>query len=101
MLVAAAEGHISVVRCLCDARADLHSEKKGGVTPLIAAGFRRQHEVFAFLKARGADQQPPGETGVSSRSVPKASAGGKGNSASDNVEKKKKGAAAAGPRSRS
>ncbi|RAK77861.1 ankyrin, partial [Aspergillus fijiensis CBS 313.89] len=55
-LIGAAEmGHLSVVRCLVDAGANLEARDNDDQTPLVHAAKNGRHEVLEFLLSRGAD----------------------------------------------
>ncbi|OJJ98125.1 hypothetical protein ASPACDRAFT_62375 [Aspergillus aculeatus ATCC 16872] len=55
-LIGAAEmGHLSVVRCLVDAGANLEARDTDDQTPLVHAAKNGRHEVLEFLLSRGAD----------------------------------------------
>lgn len=50
--LAAQQGHLSVVKALVDARADINAVAQG-TTPLQLARNQAQYDVVTYLKARG------------------------------------------------
>lgn len=62
--LAAAAGHLAVVRCLIQAGADKDSVSKNGATPLVAAICAERLETVKFLVEAGAGVDPKNAQGV-------------------------------------
>ncbi|OJJ66972.1 hypothetical protein ASPBRDRAFT_136652, partial [Aspergillus brasiliensis CBS 101740] len=55
LMVAAAEGHLAIVKRLIDAGADIHARNRQQMTPLVLSARAGHLEVMRFLLQRGAD----------------------------------------------
>ena len=64
LVAAASNGHLEVVRFLCEAGADKEKPKQDGATPLFIAAYQGHLEVVRFLCKAGADKDKQTQDGM-------------------------------------
>jgi hypothetical protein len=69
LVIAAQEGHLPVVKMLCEHSADINAGDAGGMTAIMYAGKHGQRDVARYLISLGADPAATNSSGMSALSM--------------------------------